>query len=762
MFIKFRKFKNLKFGCIILILILSTIFLSFNIKFSRELFYDKRDLNKQIRNPFTAINLDWNNTINMMGESEGKDIVIDNYYNVYIVGKVYNSSKNAFDIIIVKYNNSGNQIWNETWGGNSEDLGFAIDIDPSNNLYIIGGSYSLTNGSSDIILLKYSSSGELLWYRTWGGAQYDTGYGITVDDYDNIYVVGYTESFETFGDVILLKYNSTGDLKMNTTWGGIDTDLAYDVDLDSFGNIYITGYTSSFGAITSDFFLAKFDTNCELQWNVTWGSDLPDNGYSLVIDSSDNILVVGNTQNYGAGNNDIALLKFNSSGDLLWNSNWGGPEHDYGYSIDLDSKENIYITDTKSYDGIDKDVCLVKFNSSGDYIWHKIWGNQLEDIAYGIALDSYDNIFITGKTENSESNYDLFLLKYLPIPDNFELNSLDTFPDPDGNVTLSWTESLDADNFTLYQSNEIITTIEENVTEIIVGYTNRTYTLTILKQGTYYFLVVAFNAYGNTSSNCLKAIVQYPPDDFLLNNHTQIPDTDGIVNLTWSTSEGADNYSVYVHDDIIYDFKTQGTLVTSNITDAYFLIGNLTNGNYYYVIVAFNEVGDTMSNCIQVIVRRAPDPFVLFSDADIPIDDDGTFDIIWTRSENALNYTIFISNYTITSFNSSVKSFYNFTPPFEWPFYRYSITGWGNGTYYFIAVAYNEFGNYTTGCLEVNVIIPHVPSNETIDSKNVFVWIPHILPFIITTGLVGLMIFVYVKRKKFSSLRKVRSLKFYG
>ena len=230
-----------------------------------------------------------------------------------------------------------------------------------------------------------------------------------------------------------------------------------------------------------------------------------------------------------------------------------------------------------------------------------------------------------------------------------------------------------------------------------------------------------------------------------------IPDTDGIVNLTWSSSEGADNYSLYAHDDVIYDFETQGTLTASNIISTFYLIENLTNGDYYYVIVAHNEVGDTTSNCIKVIARRAPDPFSFFSDADLPTDDDGTFDIIWEMSEYALNYTIFISNYTITAFNSCVKSFYNFTPAFEWPYYRYSITGWENGTYYFIAVAYNEYGNYTTGCFEVQVLIPHIPSNGTIDGKNNFEWIPYIITYVVTAGVLGLLIFVYYKRKKFRS-----------
>ena len=742
-------YKKKKFCSNLLLLLVFSGFLSQIFIFTSKIHLNSLDLQREDEDPSIAVNFDWDKKIFSFGESSGRGLTVDDNNNIYITGKIYNTSKNTFDILIAKYTNSGVQLWNETWGGNFDDIGYSIDFDSSNNLYIVGESNSFGNGSSDIILLKYSSSGDLLWNTTWGGAQYDTGYGLITDDNNSIYTVGYYEPFGSFGNAIILKYNSTGDLQLNLTWGGLDIDVAYDIVLDSSENIYITGYTSSFGAMTSDLFLAKFTPDGELQWNVTWGGDLPDDGYSLVADTSDNILVVGNTQNYGVGGNDIILFKFNSSGDPLWNTTWGGSEHDYGYSIVLDSKENIYITGyTRSFDGIDKDLYLVKFNPNGDFIWHKIWGNSLDDIAYGITIDSYDNIFITGKTETTINDYDLFLAKYLPIPDNFELSADVSFPHPEGNFTLSWTGSLDANNYSLYQSNETIIEVNSNVTEIVKGNTNCTCYITNLEQGTHYFLVIAFNEYGNTSSNCLKTTIQFVPDEFALNNHTELIDTDGMVNLTWYTSEGADNYSVYVHDEIIYDFETQGTLVQNNITDTFFLIDNLTNGDYYYVVVAFNEVGDTMSNCIQVIVRRAPAPFILFSDADLPTDEDGTFDLIWERSEYALNYTIFISNYTITTFNSSVKSFYNFTPAFEWPYYRYSITGWGNGTYNFIAVAYNEYGNYTTGCLEVKVLIPHLPSNGTSDGKNLFKWIPQILPNVVTAGLLGILIYVYYKRRK--------------
>ena len=77
-----------------------------------------------------AINIEWNKTIIKDERVEGRDVVVDIYNNIYVVGNAYNSTKGVFDIIIIKYNNLGNQIWNRTWGGYSNDYGYAIDYLP--------------------------------------------------------------------------------------------------------------------------------------------------------------------------------------------------------------------------------------------------------------------------------------------------------------------------------------------------------------------------------------------------------------------------------------------------------------------------------------------------------------------------------------------------------------------------------------------------------------------------------------------------------
>lgn len=737
---KFKNFKNKKVGYILFLLVFIVIIVIFNLISSRNFIINEVNSDYQLKDPSTSVHLDWNTTIISNSENGGRDITVDMNNSVYIVGEVLNSTKGAFDILIMKYNHMGNQLWNRTWGGESDDYGNSISIDGFGNIFVVGATNSLGNNSSDIVILKYNNLGQLEWNETWGGAEWDSAFGLTFDEEGNIFVVGFTESYSALGDIILLKFSSSGSLLLNKTYGGLDTDCAYDIESDLEGNLYFTGYTCSFGAETSDFLLVKINKNGEHLWNLTYGHGLPTIGTDLIVDSLNNVLVVANTQNSGTGH-DFIVSKINSSGDFLWNFSYSSPDYDFGYSIDLDSKENIFITGQS-----EENLILVKLDQTGNKKWGKLLGDKFIYVAYGIVIDQYDNIFITGITKNSENELKTFLLKFSPIPDIFILTSDAMKPDPDGNFTLFWEPSIDANNYSLYQSNKTISKINGTIIELINGTTNKSYPLKNLEEGTYYFLVVAYNKYGNTISNCFKIRVQFPPDEFTLNNITQIPNTNGIVNLTWNESRGATNYSIYVHDTYIFNVTLEGTLAAEGINTTFYLIKNLTNDDYYYVIVAINEAGQIISNCIHVRVRRVPTSFELISDAGQP-DGDGNFELIWTKSEFAQNYIIYIINQS--SLNNTIQILYNFTPSFHWPSYRYKITGWNNGTYNFQVIAFNQYGSSETEWLEVKVSIPKDSSNQNIGNTNNFP-IEIIQQVIISSlfiGLLGGLIFIYMKKR---------------
>jgi len=158
------------------------------------------------------------------------------------------------------------------------------------------------------------------WNTTWGGSGDDSGYDIAVDSFDNIYLAGRTTSFgEGNDDMVLVKYNSLGGQQWNITWGGSNDERAF-MALDSSNNIILVGYTNSFGAGNQDIVLVKYNSLGEEQWNTTWGGSNDEFSSSIVLDSSDNIILAGHTNNTGDGNSDIVLVKYNNLGEHQWNT----------------------------------------------------------------------------------------------------------------------------------------------------------------------------------------------------------------------------------------------------------------------------------------------------------------------------------------------------------------------------------------------------------------------------------------------------------
>ncbi len=187
------------------------------------------------------------------------------------------------------------------------------------------------------------------------------------------------------------------------------------------------GNIKSLNTEKDDIFLLKYNKTGDLQWNRTWGGPNYDKAYDLVIDSSDNIYIVGGT---GTGtrelfvsctkyvqliHSDIIIIKYNNLGIEEWSTTWGENFDEVGRSIALDSEGNIYIVgDSYKNDLNDYDLIYVKFNSLGNYQWNKIWSSyHLNCLSgRGVAIDSSDNIYILGQAGATQSMEHMFLLKY--------------------------------------------------------------------------------------------------------------------------------------------------------------------------------------------------------------------------------------------------------------------------------------------------------------------------------------------------------------
>jgi uncharacterized delta-60 repeat protein len=306
--------------------------------------------------------------------------------------------------------------WINLLGGTSVDVGRGVAIDSSDNIIVTGYTNSDGAGTDDALVAKYDSSGTLLWDKTLGGANADYGYGVAIDSSDNIIVTGYTQSDGAGGnDVLVVKYNSSGTLLWDRTLGGASNDLGFVVAIDSSDNIIVVGYTGSDGAGNFDVLVAKYNSSGTLQWDRTLGGANNDIGYGVAIDSSDNIIVVGYTASDGAGGNDVLVVKYNSSGTLLWQRTLGGTGQESGYGVAIDSSDNIIVVGVTPSDGAGgQDVLVAKCSSSGTLLWDKTLGGASSDYGQGVAIDSSDNIIVTAYTPSDGAGGNDVLVAKLP------------------------------------------------------------------------------------------------------------------------------------------------------------------------------------------------------------------------------------------------------------------------------------------------------------------------------------------------------------
>ena len=237
------------------------------------------------------------------------------------------------------------------------------------------------------------------WYSIWSYPDMHRCYDMVSDSYNNIYLTGtiFPYNSNSSWDMVLVKYHNDRDYQSSVVWDSKGCDLSYALALDSSENIYLAGISGN--CSRNNYTLVKFDKDLNFQWNRTWGLFEDNWCGDIAIDSSDNIYLAGSIKlKYGP--TDICVVKYNKLGEFQWFKTWGFSFNDYCNAITIDSSDNIYLAGTicKSDYYHTKDLCLLKYNSSGDLQWSKIWANSMNLLSLGIELDSKENIFVMGET----------------------------------------------------------------------------------------------------------------------------------------------------------------------------------------------------------------------------------------------------------------------------------------------------------------------------------------------------------------------------
>ncbi|MFH1703446.1 MAG: SBBP repeat-containing protein [Nitrospirota bacterium] len=353
-------------------------------------------------------------------EDAANAIAIDDYGNVYVTGESKGSGSN-YDYATIKYNSVGVQQWVARYNGtgNSYDRAFAIAVDANGNVYVTGESKGSGSGY-DYATIKYNSVGVQQWVARYNGPinSDDRAHGIALDGNGNVYVTGESKGNSSSLDCATIKYNSNGNQLWVQRYDGPVhyNDAAYAIAVDINANVYVTGESKGNGTCL-DYATIKYDTNGNQKWvqryNNTKNAD--DSAYAIALDGSGNVYVTGKSMT-NTGYYDYATIKYAASGNQLWVSlyNGTGNKDDIAHAIAVDSSDNIYVTGESKGSGTYLDYATVKYNTNGTLVWVARYNGSKNknDIAHAIALDSSGNVYVTGESRGTSDYPDYLTIKY--------------------------------------------------------------------------------------------------------------------------------------------------------------------------------------------------------------------------------------------------------------------------------------------------------------------------------------------------------------
>ncbi len=331
-----------------------------------------------------------------------------------IAGDTKSFGAGDYDAWLIKTDASGDTLWTRTFGGTDNDYGRSVSQTADGGYVITGYTESFGAGDKDAWLIKTDMDGDTIWTRTYGDSSYDTGWSVAQTADSGYVITGETYSFGAgYGDVWLIKTDADGNAVWTRTFGGTGCDRGYSVAQTLDGGYVIAGYTYSFGAGLTDVWLIKTDALGDTIWTRTFGGTLDDNGRSVAQTTDGGYVIAGYTRSFGAGGNDVWLVKTDASGDTMWTRAWGGTDTDRGHSVAQTADGGYIITGwTWSFGaGID-DVWLIKTDAWGDTIWTRTYGGTYWDVGYSVAQTTDGGYVIAGDTRSfGAGQEDVWLIK---------------------------------------------------------------------------------------------------------------------------------------------------------------------------------------------------------------------------------------------------------------------------------------------------------------------------------------------------------------
>jgi hypothetical protein len=365
------------------------------------------------RDAFEAPDVIWTRTFGDIENETGYQVRQTSDGGYIISGKKTSLDGLQSDAWLIKTDHLAFESWNHLYGGSKNDSAENIALCSDGSYIFTGYTRSYGAGQTDAWLVKVDSFGSQEWVQTYGGADRDEGFAVQQTGDGGYVIVGYTKSFSIGNrDVWLIKTDPNGSEEWNRTFGGLDWDLGVGVQEIPGGGYVIAATTYSYGAGSRDLWVIQTDSVGNEVWNRTFGGLEDDYPYSIQITSEGDYIIGGVSYSYGPGSSDAWLIKISSKGNEYWNITYGGQSYDVCYEAWQTRDGGFVMAGSTVSFGTFNDAWLIKYDSKGVKQWHQIEGGSGHDYAFGGQQTSDGGYITVGRTDSKGAGKrDVFLIK---------------------------------------------------------------------------------------------------------------------------------------------------------------------------------------------------------------------------------------------------------------------------------------------------------------------------------------------------------------
>lgn len=368
---------------------------------------------------------EWEARIGVSGTEGARAMVHTVAGDLYLIGNsaadIGGTNLGEHDAFISRLDDDGNILWIRQFGTQFLDIPYTACEDSSGGILIAGRTFGdlggIQSGQGDIFVARFSPAGVHDWTHQFGSTEYDFPYAMLADDAGGYFLVGETYGALAgpligFTDAFVVHVDATGARIWGAQFGGGNYEHCRGVASDGAGGVIVGGSTR-YSAANTDFFATRFDASGTQLWYQEFGTPDGEIAHACTSDGEGGAYLAGMTtgdfEGTSAGVGDMALLRIDGSGQLVWKRQLGSSMPDMIDDLALDQANGVWVAGWTSGDIVSpvsstKDAFVARFDADGNRLWGLQYGSDTWNWAYDIELDGAGGAYVA-MTEGAVAGY---------------------------------------------------------------------------------------------------------------------------------------------------------------------------------------------------------------------------------------------------------------------------------------------------------------------------------------------------------------------